>query len=75
MIRIVQQAQEYAAHRLAKGQAVSELLDDLELQFADQDYEFVLLSKGDKQTIELVYDDSRPNAIIATIKDVQCSKT
>jgi hypothetical protein len=68
MIRIVQQAQEYAAHRLAKGQNAGELLDDLELQFADSDYEFVLLRKGDKQTIEIVYDDSRPNAVIATLK-------
>jgi len=68
MQRIVTQAQEYAAHRLAKGQPVAELLEDLELQFADTDYEFVLLRKGDKQTIEIVYDDSRPNSLIATVK-------
>lgn len=74
MFNIVRQAQEYAAHRLEKNQPIDELLDDLELQFADQDYEFVLLRKGIGATIEIVYEDSRPNSLIATIKDYSCSK-
>jgi len=65
MQREIVQAQEFAAHRRAKGDTVEQLMEGLERQFGDN---FVRLNRGNVQRIEWVYEDSRPSVTIIEVK-------
>lgn len=66
MQREITQAQEFAAHRRAKGDTVQQLMDGLEQQFGDN---FARLTRGTVQRIEWVYEDSRPSVTIIEVRE------